>query len=280
MLAAAFVFVFKALKWVYTELESTGLHVSLKKPWDLLWKHKAPESDKLKRKEQTITKILFGSYTILIERSPGGPTHAPLACTPSMRTLTRALVHTVSLLLLSVRVSQAVCVEGLSDTEAVLGHTMKLTCISCLKREDIRAVTRVTWYYEPRDDQSIPIYEYVDGPRELESWFKGRLQWEGSKDLQDLSLRITNITLNDSGVYVCEVFRQFEFDFFTPSIANRRVIQLEVKKEATRDVTALYSEVMMYVLLIFLTLWLLVEMAYCYRKISKADEQAQDAVYS
>ncbi|XP_063062280.1 sodium channel subunit beta-3 [Engraulis encrasicolus] len=198
-----------------------------------------------------------------------------------MRTFTRALVLTLSLLLLSVRVSQPVCVEGLSDTEAVLGKPMKLTCISCLKREDIKSVTRVTWYYQPRHDQSVPIYEYADGPRELESWFKGRLQWLGSKDLQDLSLRITNVTLNDSGSYVCEVFRQFEFDFFTPSTENRRVIPLVVKKTATRDPTALYSEVMMYLLLIFLTLWLLVEMVYCYRKISKTDEaQAQDAVYS
>ncbi|TRY92398.1 hypothetical protein DNTS_015096 [Danionella cerebrum] len=33
---------------------------------------------------------------------------------------------------------------------------------------------------------------------------------------------------------------------------------------------------MMYVLLVFLTLWLLVEMVYCYRKISRTDEQPQD----
>lgn len=36
------------------------------------------------------------------------------------------------------------------------------------------------------------------------------------------------------------------------------------------------SEIMMYLLLVCLTLWLLVEMVYCYRKISKSDEQEQD----
>lgn len=48
---------------------------------------------------------------------------------------------------------------------------------------------------------------------------------------------------------------------------------------ASEDTTALYSEIMMYVLLVFLTFWLLVEMVYCYRKISKSDEQAQDTAW-
>ncbi|XP_042566188.1 sodium channel subunit beta-3 [Clupea harengus] len=194
-----------------------------------------------------------------------------------MRTLKRALLHSLSLLILSVRVSHPVCVDGVSDTEAVLGKPMKLTCISCLKREDIRAVTRVYWS-RVTEDERIPIYEYVDGPRELDSLMKGRLLWIGSKDLQDVSVRITNITRNDSGRYECEVFRQFEFDFFTPSITSTKVIKLEVKERASVDPTALYSEIMMYVLLVSLTGWLLVEMVYCYRKISKSDEQAQDAV--
>lgn len=47
----------------------------------------------------------------------------------------------------------------------------------------------------------------------------------------------------------------------------------------SKDTAALYSEIMMYVLLVFLTFWLLVEMVYCYRKISKSDEQAQDTAW-
>lgn len=46
---------------------------------------------------------------------------------------------------------------------------------------------------------------------------------------------------------------------------------------ASPDTTALYSEITMYVLLVFLTCWLLVEMVYCYRKISRSDEQMPDA---
>lgn len=45
---------------------------------------------------------------------------------------------------------------------------------------------------------------------------------------------------------------------------------------AGEDFTAVISEIMMYVLLVFLTLWLLIEMVYCYIKISRADEVAQD----
>lgn len=48
---------------------------------------------------------------------------------------------------------------------------------------------------------------------------------------------------------------------------------------ASVDTTALYSEIMMYVLLVFLTFWLLVEMIYCYRKISKSEELAQDTAW-
>lgn len=48
---------------------------------------------------------------------------------------------------------------------------------------------------------------------------------------------------------------------------------------ASDDITAIYSEIMMYVLLVFLTFWLLVEMVYCYRKISKSDEQTQDTTW-
>lgn len=161
-----------------------------------------------------------------------------------------------------------------------MGRNQKLTCISCMKREDIKAETSVLWYYRTKEDDQIPIYEYVTGPRELDSPWKGRVKWEGSKDLQDASLRLLNVSLDDAGTYVCEVLRKFEFDYFTPSTTTTRIINLQVKKEASRDLTALYSEIMMYVLVAFLTFWLIVEMVYCYRKISKSDEQTPDTVYS
>lgn len=45
---------------------------------------------------------------------------------------------------------------------------------------------------------------------------------------------------------------------------------------AGEDFTSVVSEIMMYILLVFLTLWLLIEMVYCYRKVSKAEEAAQE----
>ncbi|XP_071756813.1 sodium channel regulatory subunit beta-3 isoform X1 [Centroberyx gerrardi] len=198
--------------------------------------------------------------------------------------ITRAKVqlHTLLLLIIVVHFSQPVCVDVPSETEAVLGKPMKLTCISCMKREEVSARTRVDWYYLPKQDQNIiqdpiPIFVYKDGhPEETEGPWLGRLVWNGSQDLQDVSIRIRNVTFNDSGTYECQVFRKFEFDYFTPSVTETKVIELTVKEKASEDPAALYSEIMMYVLLVFLTFWLLVEMVYCYRKISKSDEQVQD----
>ncbi|XP_070762533.1 sodium channel regulatory subunit beta-3 [Enoplosus armatus] len=199
-----------------------------------------------------------------------------------MVTQTRVHLQTLVLLICVVHLTQPVCVDVPSATEAVLGKPMKLTCISCMKREEIKAKTRVDWYYMPEKEKGIPpnkthIYKYENNsPAELDGPFKGRLTWNGSQDLQDVSIEIISITFNDSGVYECNVLREFEFDFFTPSVSITKDIKLKVNEKAIQDTTALYSEIMMYVLLVFLTFWLVVEMVYCYRKISKSDEQAQD----
>lgn len=193
--------------------------------------------------------------------------------------LTQTHLHTVTLLLFVVHLSHQVCVDIPSETEVVLGKAMRLTCIDCLRREEVKAKTRVDWYYVP-DETWTHIFKYEDDtPVELDSPLKGRLVWNGSQDLQDLSIRIRNVTFNDSGFYQCRVYRQFHFDFFTPTASNIKNITLKVIEKASEDTTALYSEIMMYVLLVFLTFWLLVEMVYCYRKISKSDEQAQDPAY-
>ncbi|KAM3616747.1 uncharacterized protein V6R79_022570 [Siganus canaliculatus] len=201
--------------------------------------------------------------------------------------VSRPKVHLQTLILLcfAVHQSQPVCVDVPSATEAVLGKVMKLTCIVCLRREEIKARTRVDWYYTPRQEKDAPvdklhIYKYEDDrPVDLDGPFKGRLTWNGSQDLQDLSIEIINVTYKDSGDYECHVFREFEFDSFSPSVSVVKDIKLRVKEKASEDTTALYSEIMMYVLLVFLTFWLLVEMVYCYRKISKSDEQTQDTAY-
>lgn len=56
----------------------------------------------------------------------------------------------------AVHVSQPVCVDVPSTTEAVLGESMKLTCIACMRREEIKARTRVDWYYMPQKEKNVP----------------------------------------------------------------------------------------------------------------------------
>uniref|UniRef100_A0A8C3A379 Sodium channel regulatory subunit beta-3 n=1 Tax=Cyclopterus lumpus TaxID=8103 RepID=A0A8C3A379_CYCLU len=170
-----------------------------------------------------------------------------------------------------------VCVDVPSETDAVLGKSMKLTCIYCMKRDEIKAKTRVNWYFKPNEEKGNSSNKTHVGPIELDGPFKGRLAWNGSQDLQDVSIQIINVTYNDSGIYECNVSREFEFDFFKPSAFLVKKIQLKVKAKATGNAAALYSEIMMYVLLVCLTFWLLVEMVYCYRKISQSDEQSATA---
>lgn len=74
------------------------------------------------------------------------------------------------------------------------------------------------------------IYKYdVDSPVESDGPFKGRLEWNGSQDLQDVSIRIINVTYGDRGIYECVVHRQFEFDSFKPSVSLTKEIKLTVK---------------------------------------------------
>ncbi|XP_042328242.1 sodium channel subunit beta-3 [Sceloporus undulatus] len=194
-----------------------------------------------------------------------------------MAALTKVASASSLLVVLWVGVCSAVCVEVPSEKEAVQGSRMKLMCISCMKREEVSANTVVKWYYKTEGGQDIPIYEYRNEKRELESRFRGRLQWNGSADMQDVSISVLNISLNDSGTYTCNVTREFNFESHRPVFTRTTLIHLTVVEDAGEDVTSIVSEIMMYILLVFLTLWLLIEMVYCYRKVAKAEEAAQES---
>uniref|UniRef100_A0A8C8SYG3 Sodium channel regulatory subunit beta-3 n=1 Tax=Pelusios castaneus TaxID=367368 RepID=A0A8C8SYG3_9SAUR len=176
----------------------------------------------------------------------------------------------------SVGVCSPVCVEVPSETEAVQGTDMKLRCISCMKREEVSASTVVEWFYKTESGKDELIYEYRKVHHEFPSRFSGRLQWNGSKDMQDVSINVLNVTLNDSGIYTCNVTREFDFEIHRPLFTSSRLIRLTVVEKAGEDFTSVISEIMMYILLVFLTLWLLIEMVYCYRKVSKAEETVQE----
>lgn len=77
----------------------------------------------------------------------------------------------------------------------------------------------------------LQIYEYRNGQQEVESPFQGRLQWNGSKDLQDVSITVLNVTLNDSGLYTCNVSREFAFEAHRPFVKTTRLIPLRVTEE-------------------------------------------------
>ncbi|XP_048418226.1 sodium channel subunit beta-3 isoform X2 [Stegostoma tigrinum] len=153
------------------------------------------------------------------------------------------------LVILLVRCCWLVCVEVPSDTEALHGTNMKLTCISCMKREEVNTDTMVEWTYVTNDGKEIAIYEYNGEPRELKGPYQGRILWNGSKDLQDVSITIVNVTLNDSGLYRCTIKRYFNYEIHRPSVTDVKEVQLTVHED---------------------------EMIYCYRKILKSEEAAQE----
>lgn len=86
------------------------------------------------------------------------------------------------------------------------------------------------------------IYKYEgDTAVELDGPLKGRLTWNGSQDLQDVSIQIHYVTYNDSGIYECHVLREFEFNFFTPSVLIINNITLKVKEKGAANCFPLSS---------------------------------------
>ncbi|XP_060222684.1 sodium channel subunit beta-1 isoform X1 [Meriones unguiculatus] len=172
------------------------------------------------------------------------------------------------------------CVEVDSETEAVYGMTFKILCISCKRRSETSAETFTEWTFRQKGtEEFVKILRYENEVLQLEEdeRFEGRVVWNGSrgtKDLQDLSIFITNVTYNHSGDYECHVYRLLFFDNYEHNTSVVKKIHLEVVDKANRDMASIVSEIMMYVLIVVLTIWLVAEMVYCYKKIAAATEAA------
>ncbi|KAG8433691.1 hypothetical protein GDO86_012154 [Hymenochirus boettgeri] len=171
------------------------------------------------------------------------------------------------------------CVEVDSETEAVLGREFKIRCISCKKRGETKAVTFVEWFFRQSKDEPFKIiYFYQKSNRDIkDSRFEDLVKWNGSsntEDLQDMSIVITNVTYEHQGEYMCRVNRTLEFETHYYNTNDTKFVTITVVAKANRDVASIVSEIMMYVLIVVLTIWLVAEMIYCYKKIAAAGEEA------
>ncbi|KAK2830664.1 hypothetical protein Q5P01_018595 [Channa striata] len=171
------------------------------------------------------------------------------------------------------------CAEVDSDTEAVAGKGFKLGCISCKKRSEVNGAATVEWYFRAKGEADfVHIYTYNEGGGSIENeQFSERVDWNGSKrsnDIQDASIYLLNVTFNDSGTYRCFFNRVLFYSNYEYTTVVSKVVHLSVVAKATRGMASIVSEVMMYVSIIGLQLWLLIEMIYCYRKIAAAGEEA------
>ncbi|XP_053717318.1 sodium channel, voltage-gated, type I, beta b [Synchiropus splendidus] len=175
--------------------------------------------------------------------------------------------------------SDGACAEVDSDTEAVAGKGFKMGCISCKKRSEVKATATVEWYFKAKGEVDfVQIYTYIEGRPSIEhDQFIDRLDWNGSKrsnDIQDASIYLSNVTFNDSGTYRCFFHRNLVYENYEYNTEVSKVVHLHVVGKATRGTASIVSEVMMYVSIIGLQVWLLIEMIYCYRKIAAAGEEA------
>uniref|UniRef100_A0A3Q3AFT0 Sodium channel regulatory subunit beta-3 n=1 Tax=Kryptolebias marmoratus TaxID=37003 RepID=A0A3Q3AFT0_KRYMA len=173
------------------------------------------------------------------------------------------------------------CAEVDSMTEAVAGQGFLLGCISCKKREEVPARTTVDWHFKPlQEDKFRHIFHYNHPTADiLHEDFAERLRWQGTlnTDVQVGAVYIHNVTFNDSGTYRCTFHRTLFLVPEAPCSSN-----CVSCPPANRELVSVVSEILMYVLIVVLQLWLIVVLVYCYRKIwdeheAREEKKAQKA---
>ncbi|KAM9353635.1 sodium channel regulatory subunit beta-1 [Symphorus nematophorus] len=188
------------------------------------------------------------------------------------------MCHLFLLLVLSLFVSQCHggCSEVESLTEAVAGGGFLLGCISCKKREEVHARATVEWHFKPLGEEEFRHIFHYDHPSAdiLHEDFSDRLEWHGTEDydIQTGTIYIHNVTFNDTGTYRCTIHRTLFLSQYNEHVTVEKEVELSVVAVANRELTAVISEIMMYVLIVVLQLWLIVVLVYCYKKISEEHE--------
>lgn len=176
---------------------------------------------------------------------------------------------------------QTGCAEVDSMTEAVVGERFKLGCISCKMREEVAGSAVVDWHYKPPENEDyIHIFQYeYPLPTVLHEKYEGRLQWDGTmgtKDVQIGAILIQNVTYNDTGTYRCTFQRTLYLPPGEEHVTIIKEIELTVVEEANPELTAVISEIMVYVVITVLQLWMIGVLIYCYKKIY-AENEAREA---
>ncbi|CAJ1062822.1 sodium channel subunit beta-1 [Xyrichtys novacula] len=170
------------------------------------------------------------------------------------------------------------CSEVDSLTEAVAGQGFLLGCISCKRREEVSARATVDWHFKPlgeEEEEFRHIFHY-DHPsaKVLHENFSNRLEWHGTldTDIQIGAVYIHNVSYNDMGMYRCTIHRTLFLPQYNEHVIVEKEVDLSVVPVANRELTSVIAEIMMFVLIVVLQLWLIIVMIYCYKKISEEHE--------
>ncbi|XP_033968613.1 sodium channel subunit beta-1 [Trematomus bernacchii] len=168
------------------------------------------------------------------------------------------------------------CAEVDSMTEAVAGEGFLLGCISCKKREEVSARATVDWHFKPLGVEDFkPIFHYEHPSANImDEDFRNRLEWHGTKnsDIQIGAIYIHNVTFNETGTFRCTIHRTLFLRQYNENVTVEKEVELTVVAVANRELTSVVAEIMMYVLIVVLQLWLIGVLIYCYKKISEEYE--------
>lgn len=92
----------------------------------------------------------------------------------------------------------------------------------------------------------VQMYTYnEDGPTIESDQFEARVDWNGSKrsrDIQDASIYLLNVTFNDSGTYRCFFNRILSYENYEYNDVVSKVVHLSVVGKGTTLYRSLVSE--------------------------------------